>query len=157
MYDVLTSPAGEVELLSEFMAYTIDFKGGVFVAGGFVTNNRDSENFRYADIITGAGPDGGPHVRVLRLLDGDVIPWTYNEAAGFFPYSPGFLGGVSLSTFDLNGDGQDDIITGAGPTGGPHVRTFAGQSVNDFQTFSPVPLFENFAFGIDDTEGLSIG
>lgn len=39
-------------------------------------------------------------------------------------YVPWFRGGVNVAVGNLDGDGTREIITGAGPTGGPHVRTF---------------------------------
>ena len=70
------------------------------------------------DIITGTGVSGGPHVRTFDRF-GQAI-----YTPGFFAYAEHFRGGVLVSTGDLNGDGQAEIITGTGYGGGPHVRTF---------------------------------
>jgi hypothetical protein len=148
---------GVPELLASFYAYAPGFDGGVSVAGGFVTNNRDSDNFRYADIVTGAGVSGGPHVLVFRLLDGDVIPWTYNVASSFYSYASNFLGGIDVAVTDLNGDGQADIITSPGVSGGPNIIARAGQSILDFQEFSPALIFSNFAFDPNFTQGIFVG
>ena len=72
------------------------------------------------DLTTGAGPGGGPHVHVLRRRR------PASELASFFAYDPAFTGGVSVAAGDVNGDGVADIITGAGPGGGPHVKVFDG-------------------------------
>lgn len=42
----------------------------------------------------------------------------------FQAYEDYFLGGSNLSNGDINGDGKEEIITGAGFGGGPHVRIF---------------------------------
>src|SRR5262245_28580779 len=102
--------------LHGFFAYDPTFAGGVFVAAGDV--NGDGR----ADIITGAGPGGGPHV---RIWDGA----TFSEIAGFFAYNPFFPGGVNVAAGDVDGDGLADIITGAGPGGGPHVRVWSGATL----------------------------
>ncbi len=110
-----------------FFAYSPAFSGGVYVAAGDVTGDGK------ADIITGAGPGGGPHVRVW---DGA----TFAEVGGFFAYDPAFPGGVRVTAGDVTGDGVADIITAAGPGGGPHVRVWNGATfaeVGGFFAYDP--------------------
>ena len=59
--------------------------------------------------------------------------------ASFFAYDPAFAGGVRVAAGDLDGDGRVDLITGAGPGGGPHVRVFSGVDLHELASF--------FAFG----------
>jgi len=76
------------------------------------------------DVITGAGPGGGAHVKVFdgrALLEGGLV-----TLHSFVAYPPGFTGGVFVGAADLNGDGRADILTGPGPGGGPHVHAFDG-------------------------------
>ncbi|NCB20376.1 MAG: hypothetical protein EOM88_00415 [Clostridia bacterium] len=68
------------------------------------------------EIIIGAGPGGGPQVLVFDF-DGRVL-------INFFAYDNNFRGGVNVAAADINGNGKAEIITGAGPGGGPHVRIF---------------------------------
>ncbi len=67
-------------------------------------------------IMTGAGPGGGPHLRMFRPNG--------SPQGGFFAYDQRFSGGVRLASGDVDGDGVVEIITGAGPGGGPHLRIF---------------------------------
>jgi hypothetical protein len=73
-----------------------------------------------AEIITGTGPGGAPHVRAFSLVGGVLT-----EVASFYAYDPAFTGGARVAAADLTGDGVAEIITGAGPGGGPHVRAFS--------------------------------
>ncbi|MBL7141582.1 S8 family serine peptidase [Patescibacteria group bacterium] len=128
--------------VSGFFAYDLNFSGGVNVAAGDVDADGQDE------IITGAGPGGGPHVRIFDLIG--------QPQGGFFAYHPNFSGGVNVAVGDVDGDGQDEIITGAGPTGGPHVRVFDGQGNLKFHFFAYHQRFlggVNVAVGDVDGDG----
>src|SRR4029079_11796360 len=47
---------------------------------------------------------------------------------------------------DVNGDGRADLITGAGPGGGPHVRAFSGLDHSELASFFAYPA--SFAGGV---------
>jgi hypothetical protein len=110
--------------IRSFFAYDLNFRGGVEVAVGDV--NRDG----FADIIVGAGPGGGPHVRIFDGQTGGLI----NE---FMAFALNFRGGVRVAAADLDVDGFADIIVGAGPGGGPHVRAWSLQSGRSLADFFP--------------------
>lgn len=118
------SASGKV-LNNGFYAYATNFRGGVHLATGDL--NGDGK----AEIITGAGFGGGPHVRVFDA-GGKVL----NN--GFFAYQQTFRGGVYVAAGDIDGDGKAEIITGAGPTGGPHVRIWTPKNkmISEFFAFS---------------------
>jgi ligand-binding sensor domain-containing protein len=71
------------------------------------------------------GSDGG-------LAGSDLV-----EVAGFYAYDPAFSDGVFVAAGDVTGDGIAELITGAGPGGGPHVRVWS---------LTPVGLVEVSSF-----------
>jgi len=103
----------EGELVNEFQAFSDNFKGGVNITSGDIDGDGTPE------IIVGAGFSGGPQVMIFSK-EGKLIKQ-------FFAYAPNFRGGVHVACGDVNNDGKDEIITGAGNTGGPHVRVFNAQ------------------------------
>jgi hypothetical protein len=97
--------------LADFLAYDAGFRGGVRVTAGNVTGaGRD-------EIVTGTGPGGAPDVRVWNGDDGLLF---YQ----FFPYDPGFVGGVYVAAGNVSGGTAAEVITGAGTGGAPDVRIF---------------------------------
>jgi hypothetical protein len=102
------------------------FKGGIRVATGDVTGDG------LADLITGAGPGGAPNVRIFDASSQGTTP-----VRSIVAYDPSFKGGVFVAAGDVNGDGFDDIITGAGAGGAPHVKVFYGATFAEPFTFTP--------------------
>ena len=110
------------ELLRSFMAFDEGFKGGVSVASADI--NRDG----FDDIVVGAASGSSPHVKVF---DGT----TGAETASFLAFDAGFKNGVTVSYGDVNGDGYDDIVVGAAPGAGPHVKVFSGRDFSVLYSF----------------------
>jgi hypothetical protein len=154
-------PNGEIApsaVLASFYAYNPRFPGGVSVALGDV--NGDG----VLDVITAAGPGGGPHVKVVdgtKLnqvgLDGQIAPSAL--LASFYAYDPAFTGGVSVA-FAEGVNGLPEIITGAGPGGGPHVKVIDGTQLNDLipgAEIAPAALLGSFyAFDPAFTGGVRV-
>lgn len=120
----------QLEEVFSFSPYGATFKGGVFV--GAVNGY----------IVTGAGAGGGPHVKVFKITGG--VPELFSEwmAYGSFP------GGVRVAIGNAQSAGKLNVVTGAGPGGGPHVRIF---------NIDGNPLFQFFAFGEKFTGGVFVG
>src|SRR5205814_7423239 len=110
---------GSNRSLRDFFAYSENFTGGVFVAAG------DVDFDGHADVVTGPDVGGGPHVQCFSGATGATL-------VTFFAYDPQFTGGVRVACSDVGGDnggvagnsGDQEIICGAGPGGGPHVTVW---------------------------------
>ena len=111
-FDFEGAPADGVN----FLAYGTN-KYGVNVAVGDI--DRDG----YYEIVTGAGPGAvfGPHVRAWNYDDGKEV--TPIAGVSFLAYGTNKYG-VNVACGDIDGDGFDEIVSGAGPgeVFGPHVR-----------------------------------
>ncbi|MBX9582034.1 MAG: VCBS repeat-containing protein, partial [Gemmataceae bacterium] len=87
--------------------------GGARVAAADVTGDG------VADLVAGAGPGGGPDVRVFDGTSGQLV-------RQFFALEPTFAGGVSVAAGDVNGDGFADVVVSPDVGGGPRVRVVSG-------------------------------
>ncbi|VTS05577.1 cadherin domain-containing protein [Tuwongella immobilis] len=122
-------------LRADFFAYDVSYTGGVRVALGDI--NGDG----IADIITGTGIGGGPHI---RIFDGKTLA----DLGSFFAYDPSYTGGLSLAVGDIDGDNLADIITGTDAGGGPHVKVFSGRDFRELASF--------MAYSTDFRGGVSV-
>lgn len=85
------------KFISDFLAYDQTFLGGVNIA--CVDLNGDGK----AEIVTGPGTTGGPHLRIFNAQGAVFDQW--------FAESETDNRGLSVATADLNGDGQKELIT----------------------------------------------
>lgn len=131
---ILSGTTGEE--LANYFAYASDFRGGAFVTTADLTGTGTPS------VVTGAGPGGGPHVKAFALAG--------TTLQSFFAFDPAFTGGVTVAAGDLDGDGKDEIVTGAGPGGGPRVSAFA------FAATGPQLTQSYFAFDAAFTGGVFV-
>ncbi len=93
-----------------FNAFPRSVVQGVNVAVGDLDGNGRDE------IVVAPMKSAVPEVRVYSNMG----EWQ----RAFMAYDAKFKGGVNLSILDADGDGKNDIVTGPGAGGGPHVRMF---------------------------------
>jgi hypothetical protein len=118
-------------VLADFFAFEDTQRGGTFVAAG---------NFigaSFADVVIGAGPGGGPRV---RILDGQQITQQgrsftgslpLDTVANFFAFESTFRNGVDVSaTPPLFGAAFSDLVVTPGVGGGPRVRLLDGTQIS---------------------------
>ncbi|MFC1721883.1 FG-GAP repeat domain-containing protein [Patescibacteria group bacterium] len=124
----------------DYRPFSMNFLGGVDVASGDIDG------------------DGKDNVIVSQFTGGNTVKvYKYNSAreliVEFTPFG-GFKGGVTVTAGDVDKDGKDEVIVGAGPTGGPQIRVYdikPGQAL-----LKPISFFAfhpNSRSGIDVAAG----
>lgn len=122
-------------VLKSFAAFDSSFNGGASIAVGDVTRDGGP------DIIVGAGPGGGPNVKVFDAATGTQI-------RSFYAFDPSFEGGVRLAVGYFDSDFTTDIVVGAGPGGGPNVKVIGGATGATIRSF--------FAYDPSFTGGVTV-
>lgn len=127
--------------LRRWSVYNPSFGGGVRTAIG----DLNGDGLR--EIVTAAGPGGGPHIRIWKT-DGTI--W----GGGFFAFDPTAAGGVSVAVGDIDGDGKDEVVAGSGLGAIPKVRVFDGRGIlkSEF-TLGSKPLPGGLQVAASDTDG----
>ena len=102
-----------------------EHEGGVDVAAGDIDGDGMDE------LIVGQYMFGQARVKVYRVNDEKTVLWE------FLAFDDRFKGGVRVAAGDVDGDGADEVITGAGGGGGPHVKAFEmdGREIVNFYAF----------------------
>ena len=107
------------DVVPQFSAFENGFSGGVYLAAG------DFDGDGRAEVLVTPDQGGGPRVRVLAVVNGQVAP-----VADFFGLDdPNFRGGARIAVGDVNGDGTPDLVVAAGFGGGPRVGVLDGKTV----------------------------
>ena len=138
-------------MVANFFAFEPVFMGGVYVAAGNLDGNVSASGHAIDDLIVSAGPGGGP--RVIAFSGGTNYVNLNSQLCDYFVYSPTFRGGVTVAAGNVFGGvgSTDEIITGAGAGGGPHVRAFQLSNTN-----TPNSVLEYMAFDPDFRNGIYV-
>lgn len=101
------------KIVSAFLAYEKDFRGGVRVAAANLNGRADRNK---TEIIVVPGPG---RVSQVKLFDNRAV-----LLGQFMAFGRNWLGGVNVAAGDLDNDGLAEIAVGAEPGATPHVRVF---------------------------------
>lgn len=93
-----------------FSAFPITFRSGIKVAAGDVTGDGRPE------ILAVAGAGYWSDVRVFTPAG--------RQVSSVVPFSKSFFGGAALTTHDMNGDGQDEVLVSPAKGAEPFIRVF---------------------------------
>ncbi len=111
----ISTPSIAPPLAGEILPYG-QFSGGANIALGDVDIATAGQ-----EIVTGAGPGGGPQVRVYSQA-GVLV-------SQFFAFEKTFRGGIDVAAGDVDADGAAEIIVGSGPGRVSEVRVFSASGV----------------------------
>lgn len=147
-----------IVVFADFFAFEEAQRGGAYVTGGNIIGSFN------ADIVVGAGPGGGPRVRIFDGLAVTTRGKTFNGtqagdvAADFFAFDSNFRNGVtvSLSPTFSGGTGQY-LVVAPGSGGSPRVRVLSGPAIAQqgivYNSFRPGDVFADFFAGNPNARG----
>lgn len=121
----IAKPVVAPPLSSETLPYG-QFTGGASVALGDVDPATPG-----LEVVTGAGPGGGPQVRVFTEAGA-----LYSQ---FVAFESAFRGGIDVAAGDVDADGAAEIIVASGRGRVTQVRVFSakGEQRASFDAYSP--------------------
>ncbi len=117
--------------VASFFAFEPEFRGGVRLAVGRFRPGAGEQ------VVLGAGPGGGPRVRVLDLNTMAPVPGPLGD---FFAGPAAEAGGVYVAAGNVTGPGLSDLVVGAGAGAAPEFRVYdggTGAAVRTVAAFAP--------------------
>jgi hypothetical protein len=142
------------KLVPDFFAFSPELRNGAYVAVGDV--NADG----WGDLVFGAGPGGGPEIRVVS---GQQLLTVGSDAALSGAIADFFLagdlnnrGGVRVAVTDVDDDGRADVVAGTGGGQASFARVYLGK---DFVNVAEPTTFQDldpFAGAVLD-DGVYVG
>lgn len=129
-------------VLLDFFAYESTQRGGVYVSVG---NFLGGGSTAFLDLVIGAGPGGGPRVRILDGFAAMQLGRNYTSfgpgetIADFFAFESTFRNGVTVAggASTVGGTGVptiSNLAVSPGFGGGPRVRLLNGQRITQLGT-----------------------
>jgi hypothetical protein len=113
------------QLRDDWYPFGASYKGGYTLALGEFAPAETKH------IVVGSGTGVEPKV--------GIYTWDYQFLNNWLAFESSFRGGVNVTTGDLDGNGIDEVVVGAGPGKAPLIRTFDKNGAvvyKEFQAYS---------------------
>ena len=118
------------------------FIGGATLATGDLDGDADGSDQEEIIVASGSGMPG-----LIRVFNVAVDAPVYGPVRQINDPDASHRGGLNVASGDVNGDGIDDIVTGAGNAGNGWVRIYDGRTNPPDESTTPVPPLEGDANG----------